>query len=106
MDCVGNVSLEFVLPKSDSDLWNEKECKTRLAILGLQHQNENARFENFAEAEKIMMEDAPIIVLWYQFNYTLYHSEIRNFYYNPIDYFDFTEVYIKTLCQLPYRSEV
>ena len=60
-------------------------------------EDENARFENFAEAEKIMMEDAPIIVLWYQFNYTLYHSEIRNFYYNPIDYFDFTEVYIKTL---------
>ena len=68
-----------------------------LFVAATKMEDENARFENFAEAEKIMMEDAPIIVLWYQFNYTLYHSEIRNFYYNPIDYFDFTEVYIKTL---------
>ena len=27
----------------------------------------------------------------------LYHSELRNFYYNEMEYLDFTEVYLKTL---------
>ena len=68
-----------------------------LFVAATKMEEESSRFENFAEAERILMEDAPIIVLWYQENYTLYHSEIRNFHYNAIDYFDFSDVYIKTL---------
>ena len=65
---------------------------------------EAERFELFSGAEKIMMEDAPVMILWYQENYTLYHSEIRNFHYNAIDYFDFSDVYIKTLTAEEYEK--
>jgi hypothetical protein len=42
-----------------------------------------------------MMEESPVIILWYQENYTLYHSEVRNLYYNAMEFFDFSEVYMK-----------
>ena len=42
--------------------------------------NETERFELFAQAENIMMEKAPVIILWYQENFTLFH--FRNFYDN------------------------
>lgn len=75
-----------------------------LFIAGTMMDTEAERFELFSEAEKIMMEDAPVMILWYQENYTLYHSEIRNFHYNAIDYFDFSDVYIKTLTAEEYEK--
>ena len=50
-----------------------------------------------AEAEAIMMDDAPIMVLWYNENYKLIQSNIRNFYTNPMNYRDFSIVYFKSL---------
>ncbi len=75
-----------------------------LFVAGTKMKSEADRFEYFAEAERIMMEDAPVIILWYQENYTLYHSEIRNFHYNAIEYFDFSNVFIKTLTAEEYEK--
>jgi oligopeptide transport system substrate-binding protein len=50
-----------------------------------------------AEAEAIMMDDAPIMVLWYNEKYKLIRSNIRNFYTNPMNYRDFSIVYFKSL---------
>ena len=44
-----------------------------------------------------MMDDAPIMVLWYNENYKLIQSNIRNFYTNPMNYRDFSIVYFKSL---------
>ena len=66
--------------------------------------NEAERFALFAEAEKIMMEQAPVIILWYQENFTLFHSDIRNFHYNSMEHFDFSDVYIKTLTNKEYNA--
>ncbi len=46
-----------------------------------------------------MMEDAPVMILWYQENNTLYNSKIRNFYYNSMEHLDFSEVYVKILSE-------
>ena len=70
-----------------------------LFIHGIKNTNESERYELFAEAEKLMMEDAPVMILWYQENSTLYNSKIRNFYYNSMEHLDFCEVYIKTLSE-------
>ncbi|CAG5086998.1 ABC transporter substrate-binding protein [Parvicella tangerina] len=51
----------------------------------------------FAEAEKIMMEDAPIMVLWYTENYTMYHSDVRGFYNNGLALADFSRVFFKEM---------
>ncbi len=55
------------------------------------------RNDYFAEAEKIMMEEAPIMVLWYTENYTMYHSQVRGFYNNGMQIADFSRVYLKEM---------
>lgn len=49
----------------------------------------------FMEAEKVMMADAPAMILWYDENYRLAQSRVRNFWANPMRYFDFSQVYLK-----------
>ncbi len=56
--------------------------------------------ELFKRAEKVLMEDAPIIVLWYDEGYRLIRSYIRNFPNNPMQYRDFSEVYFEKARQL------
>jgi peptide/nickel transport system substrate-binding protein len=54
----------------------------------------------FKNAEKVLMRDAPIIVLWYDEGYRLIQSYVKNFPNNPMQYRDFSEVYFKKPKQL------
>jgi len=47
----------------------------------------------FKQAERILMEDAPIIILWYDEGYRLIRSYVKNFPNNPMQYRDLGEVY-------------
>lgn len=49
----------------------------------------------YKEAEQVMMADAPAMILWYDENYRLTQSRVRNFWPNPMRYFDFSQVYLK-----------
>lgn len=52
-------------------------------------------YEHFMKAEQIMMNDAPIMVLWYDENYRLTQSHVKNFFANAMRYRDLSEVYLK-----------
>lgn len=52
-------------------------------------------YDYFLKAEQILMDDAPIMVLWYDENYRLVQSRVRNFFLNPMRIRDFSEVYIQ-----------
>ena len=58
-------------------------------------------FENFKKAEKLLMRDAPFLVLWYDEGYRLTQSYVKNFPNNPMQYRNFGEVYFveKTAAQ-------
>lgn len=58
-------------------------------------QNIEEKNKLLLEAEKIMMEEAPILVLWYDEKYKLYKSRVNNFQSNPLNYWDFSKVYLK-----------
>lgn len=49
----------------------------------------------FMKAEQILVEQAPLIPLYYESNYNLTSSRLKNFYTNPLRHFDFTEVDVK-----------
>lgn len=49
----------------------------------------------YQQAEQLVMDDAPVIVLWYGENLKVIHSFVKNFYFNPMNYKDFSEVYIQ-----------
>ncbi len=50
-------------------------------------------FKHFMEAENVVMDDAPIIVLWYDEGYRLMQSYVKDFPNNAMQYRDFSTVY-------------
>ena len=52
--------------------------------------------EFFAEAEKVMMQDPPLAILFYGENLWLKQASLKDFYTNGMNYVDFTSVYIDT----------
>jgi peptide/nickel transport system substrate-binding protein len=61
---------------------------------GLNARTEEEALANFMQAEKILMNDAPVIVLWYDEGYRLLQSRVKNFPSNPMQYRDFSAVYL------------
>ncbi|MES2591249.1 MAG: ABC transporter substrate-binding protein [Bacteroidota bacterium] len=54
-------------------------------------------YSNFMKAEQLLMDDAPIMVLWYGENYRLVKSNVRGFYSNPMRHRDYSQVYLKDI---------
>jgi peptide/nickel transport system substrate-binding protein len=66
-----------------------------LFVKGMHAENEADKMKYFAQAEQQMLQDCPIIVLWYGENYKLLHSNVNNFYNNAMNYINLVDVYIK-----------
>ncbi|MFB6258774.1 MAG: ABC transporter substrate-binding protein [Flavobacteriales bacterium] len=66
-----------------------------LYLKGLTSQNQDSSYKYFRKAERIMMNDAPMIILWYGEKYRMIHSQVRNLHANPMKYYDLRRVYLK-----------
>jgi len=66
-----------------------------LLEMGFKSNNLKESNDYYLQAEQILMADAPMIILWYGENLKMIHSYVKNFYFNPMNYKDFSEVYIK-----------
>ena len=62
------------------------------------------RYKHFAEAEKIMMDDAPLIVLWYEETIKIAQSRVRNLNLNEMNYYSFRDVYLKDWTKEEYEA--
>ncbi len=62
-------------------------------------------YADFMKAEQLLMDDAPIMVLWYGENYRLVKSNVRNFFSNPMRHRDYSEVYIKDVTSAVTNKE-
>lgn len=60
---------------------------------GTKKQTDQLKF--FAKAEKVLLNDPPLIPLWYSGDYAIIYSDVRNFHFNSLNYLDFTYVYKK-----------
>ena len=56
--------------------------------------DEADRYDLFSQAEQILIDDAPVAVLWYPEIYNIYHSSVKNLSFNELYYYDFSSVYI------------
>lgn len=52
-------------------------------------------YDKYLQAEQIAMDDAPVIVLWYDENYRISRSYLKNFQNNPMRFKDYSSVYIQ-----------
>lgn len=59
----------------------------------------------FAKAEKVLLQDPPFIPLWYTGDYAIINSNVRNFYFNALNYFDFTYVYKKDWTEAEFMKK-
>lgn len=64
---------------------------------GIAAKTEAERLKYFAQAERIMLDDCPLVMLWYGMNYRLLKSNIQNFYNNSMDYIDLSNIYMKEI---------
>lgn len=62
------------------------------------------RYKHFAEAEKIMMDDAPLIILWYEETIKIAQSKVRNLNLNEMNYYSFKDVYFKNWTEEEYEK--
>jgi oligopeptide transport system substrate-binding protein len=52
-------------------------------------------YKYFMDAERLLLNDAPVMVLWYDENWRLTKSNVHNFHGNPMTFYDFSQVYLK-----------
>ena len=57
--------------------------------------SQREQYKLFAEAEKEMLKDPPIMILWYANDFQLCYSRVRNLKINPMNFLDLREVYFK-----------
>lgn len=62
--------------------------------MGRDARQKDSSYVYFMKAEQILMNEAPLMVLWYESNYRLISSKLKNFVVNPLRYFDLTRVMI------------
>jgi len=67
----------------------------KLFEAGMAAKTQEEAYKDFIAAEKIMIADAPVLVLWYDENWRLIKSDVHNFYGNAMRYYDFAQVYLK-----------
>jgi len=61
---------------------------------GPKAKTEEEALKHFMQAENIMIQDAPIMVLWYDEGYRLLQSYVKSFPNNSMQYRDFSTVYM------------
>ncbi len=54
--------------------------------------NRDSAAAYFLKAEQILVNDAPLVPLWYESNCRLIKTRMKNFHSNPLNVFDFTRV--------------
>lgn len=59
---------------------------------GLKSKTAKEAYKNFLEAEKIMIEDAPVMFLWYDEGYRLMQSKIKDFPNNAMQFRDYSTI--------------
>ena len=60
--------------------------------MGLESDSKEA-YKYFLKAEQVLMDDAPVVVLWYDEAFRLLQPYVKNFPNNPMQYRDLSEVY-------------
>ncbi len=69
----------------------------KLYEAGKSAKTEEESYADFMKAEQLLMDDAPIMILWYGENYRLIKSNVRNFFSNPMRLRDYSQVYLKSV---------
>lgn len=68
--------------------------------------SQKERFRLFSEAEKELMKNPPLMVLWYNNDFQLSYSRVRNLKNNPMNLLDLKQVYLKEWTKEEYLKSI
>lgn len=71
-----------------------------------QADNQKERYRLFNEAEKVLLQDPPVIVLWYAGDIQIIYSKVRNLKNNPMGLLDLKEVYLHDWTKAEYLKSI
>jgi oligopeptide transport system substrate-binding protein len=60
----------------------------------------------YAKAEKVLMQDPPILPLWYSGDIQIVYSDVRNLHFNSLNQFIFKEVYKKPMSADEHQKQL
>lgn len=66
--------------------------------------DEKESYKYFAEAEKVLVDDAVLIPLWYEERFKLKQGPVRNFETNSLNFIDLKKVYVKPWSEEEYKE--
>lgn len=92
-----NVPDDLEKPSHPNTMRYKSAAYDSLFMAGVNATTEAEKMKYFAMAEKQMLEDCPVLILWYGENYKLLHSNINNFHNNAMNYLNLSDVYIKAM---------
>lgn len=90
-----SVPNDITLPSWPNTSRYKNEAFDKLFEAGKSSKTTEESYANFMKAEQLLMDEAPVIMLWYGENYRLKKSNVHNLYSNPMRYRDYSLVYLK-----------
>lgn len=66
----------------------------KLFAMGRAARNKKDAYKYYMQAEQLAISNVPIIVLWYEQNYSLTRWAVKDLFPNPMNYLDLSRVYI------------
>lgn len=64
------------------------------------------RYKHFEKAEKILMQEAPLMILWYEETIKVAYSKVRNLEFNEMNLYSFVNVYIQEWTEEEYLESL
>ncbi|MDG2330369.1 MAG: ABC transporter substrate-binding protein [Flavobacteriales bacterium] len=105
MICHGaNVPSSTNLPSYPNTMRYVNATFDSLYEAGIGSSGASEKMRLLAQAEKIMMEDAPMMMLWYGEDYKIIHSNVQNYHHNALNFIDFSKIYLKHLTEDEYKE--
>lgn len=105
MICYGaNVPASAEAPSYPNTMRYVNPVFDSLFVAGVHTEDRETKMSLLAQAEKIMMEEAPMMMLWYGEDYKIIHSNVQNYHHNALNYIDFSRIYLKTLTEEEYKA--
>ncbi len=101
----GSVPSDINMPSYPNTTRYKNKEYDKLFEAGQASKTEEEAYDNFIKAEQLMMDDAPIMILWYDADYRLIKSNLHNFHSNPMRYLDFSEVFMKDVVQKKEKTD-
>ncbi|MBW7868765.1 MAG: ABC transporter substrate-binding protein [Brumimicrobium sp.] len=72
---------------------------------GMQANSIVDRYKYFSEAESVLMDDSPFVILWYEETIKIVYSKVRNLYLNKMNTYSFKKVYFKDWTKEEWETE-